>query len=164
MTDNHLHEGSHIVNKMTRVINKSNRWFKNWMVSLKFHWSGGRHVEEVSISSFLERSNHHTEWRWTRCRRGSHNGQYKAGSFTTHTHWSNITVTSKSCVHVNLTRKLFNLFVFSCSVMTIAGLKLLKSNMAWVPSLICKNLYFCHCGIIMSCMEVKFCTSNVFRP
>ena len=27
-----------------------------------------------------------------------------------------------------------------------------KSNMEWVPSLICKNQYFCHCGIIMSCM------------
>ena len=39
----------------------------------------------------------------------------------------------------------------------------LKSNMAWVPSLICKNQYFCHCGIIMSCMAVKFCTWKVFR-
>ena len=39
----------------------------------------------------------------------------------------------------------------------------LKSNMAWVPSLICKNQYFCHCGITMSCMAVKFCTSKVFR-
>ena len=40
----------------------------------------------------------------------------------------------------------------------------LKSNMAWIPSLICKNQYFCHCGIIVSCMAVKFCTSKVFRP
>ena len=40
----------------------------------------------------------------------------------------------------------------------------LKSIMAWVPSLICKNQYFCHCEIIMSCMAVKFCTSKVFRP
>ena len=40
----------------------------------------------------------------------------------------------------------------------------LKSNMAWVPSLIYKNKYFCHCGIIISCMAVKFCTSKVFQP
>ena len=31
-------------------------------------------------------------------------------------------------------------------------------------SLICKNQYFCHCWIIMSCMAVKFCTSKAFRP
>ena len=31
----------------------------------------------------------------------------------------------------------------------------LKSDRARVPSLICKNKYFCHCGIIMSCMAVK---------
>ena len=37
-------------------------------------------------------------------------------------------------------------------------------TMAWVPSLIYENQYFCHCGIIMSCMAVKFCTSKVFRP
>ena len=29
-----------------------------------------------------------------------------------------------------------------------------------VPSLICKNQYFCHCGIIMNCMAVKFLQSR----
>ena len=45
-----------------------------------------------------------------------------------------------------------------------SGKTKLKSNMAWVPSLICKHQCFFHCGIIMSCMAAKVCTLKVFRP
>ena len=30
------------------------------------------------------------------------------------------------------------------------------------PSLICKNQYFCHCGITMSCTTLKFCALKFF--
>ena len=65
------------------------------MVSLKFHWNGDRHIEEVSISDFLERSKHRSDWYWTRCRKGSHDGQHKAGSLGDNGQWF-------QCLHYTL--------------------------------------------------------------
>ena len=95
MTGTLSHEGSHVANETTRVVNKSNGWSKNWMVSLKFHWNGDRHIEEVSIGDFLERSKHHSDWYWTRCRKGSHDGQHKAGSLGGNGQWF-------QCLHYTL--------------------------------------------------------------
>ena len=44
--------------------------------------------------------------------------------------------------------------------------KFLKDNSSstWHGPLIdMQDQYFCHCGIVMSCLTVKFCASKVFR-